>query len=62
MSKEEKLFNFVFGLQAWAQTELRRQGVKDLHAVMVATDYLVDYKLLGPTVVRQKPKTEGSRK
>ena len=36
--------------------------MKDLHAVMVAADYLVDYKLLGPTVVRQKPKTEGSRK
>ena len=50
MSEEDKLFNFVSGLQAWAQTELRMQGVKDLPAAMVATDCLVDYKLLGTTV------------
>ena len=47
MFEEDKLFNFVSGLQAWAQTELRRQGVKDLPAAM---DCLVDYKLLGATV------------
>ena len=29
MSKEDKLFNFVSGLQGWAQKELRRQGVRD---------------------------------
>ena len=50
MSEEDKLFNFVSGLQTWAQTELRRHGVKDLHAAMVAADCLVDYKLLGTTV------------
>ena len=27
MSKVDKLFNFMFGLQGWAQTKLRRQGV-----------------------------------
>ncbi|KAL6321338.1 hypothetical protein AAG906_016393 [Vitis piasezkii] len=27
MSEEDKLFNFMSGLQGWAQTELRRQGV-----------------------------------
>ena len=27
MSEVDKLFNFIFGLQGWAQTELRRQGV-----------------------------------
>ena len=62
MSEEDKLFNFVSGLQAWAQTELRRQGVKHLPAAMVAADCLVDYKLLGTIVVGQKPKTDGSRK
>ena len=62
MSEEDKLFNFVFGLQAWAQTELRRQGVKDFPAAMAAADFLVDYKLLGTTVSRQKPKMDGSRK
>jgi hypothetical protein len=30
MSDEDKLFNFMAGLQSWAQTELRRQGVKDI--------------------------------
>ena len=62
MSEEDKLFNFVSGLQAWAQTELRRQGVKDLPSAMVAVDCLVDYKLLGTTVAGQKPKIDGSRK
>ena len=62
MSEEDKLFNFVSRLQAWAQTELRRQGVKDLPATMEATDCLVDYKPLGTTVVGQKPKTNRSRK
>ena len=28
MSEVDKLFNFMFGLQEWAQTELRRQGVQ----------------------------------
>ena len=62
MSEEDKLFNFVFGLQAWAQTELRRQGVKDFPTAMAAMDCLVDYKLLGTTIVGQKPKIDGSRK
>ncbi|KAL0346356.1 UNVERIFIED_CONTAM: hypothetical protein Scaly_1651600 [Sesamum calycinum] len=31
ISEEDKLFNFLSGLQTWAQTELRRQGVKDFH-------------------------------
>ena len=36
--------------------------MKDLPIAMAAMDCLVDYKLLGLTVARQKPKTEGSRK
>ncbi|KAK4381996.1 hypothetical protein Sango_2914700 [Sesamum angolense] len=36
MSEEDKLLNFLSGLQAWAQTELRRQGVKDLSSVNAA--------------------------
>ena len=62
MSEEDKLFKFSSGLQAWAQTELRRQGMKDLPAAMVAADCLVDYKLLGTTVAGQKPNMDGSRK
>ena len=62
MSEEDKLFNFVSGLQAWAQTELRRQGVKDLPSAMEAANFLVDYKLLGTTIAGSKPKMDGSRK
>ncbi|KAK4380949.1 hypothetical protein Sango_3015800 [Sesamum angolense] len=37
MSEEDKLFNFLSGLQTWAQMELRRQGVKDLPSAIAAT-------------------------
>ena len=47
MLEEDKLFNFMFGLQGWAQTKLRRQGVRDLPTAMVAADCLVDYKMGG---------------
>ncbi|KAG8387859.1 hypothetical protein BUALT_Bualt02G0065000 [Buddleja alternifolia] len=43
MSEEDKLFNFMAGLQGWAQTELRRQGVKDLRSAFAAADGLVDF-------------------
>ncbi|KAL6174504.1 hypothetical protein ACLB2K_051150 [Fragaria x ananassa] len=45
MSKEDKLFNFLFGLQTWAQTKLQRQGVRDLQGAMAAADSLVDLNL-----------------
>ena len=45
MSKVDKLFNFMFGLQGWAQTELRRQGIQDLHSATAAADCLVYYKM-----------------
>ena len=57
MSDDDKLFNFMSGLQGWAQTELRRQGVRDLPTAMAAADCLVDYKL-GNTVPTQKAKKQ----
>ena len=45
ISDEDKLFNFISGLQGWAQIELRRHGVRDLPAAMAAGDCLVDYKM-----------------
>ncbi|KAL0362016.1 UNVERIFIED_CONTAM: hypothetical protein Scaly_1156800 [Sesamum calycinum] len=45
MFEEDKLFNFLSGLQAWAQTELRRQGVKDLSSAIAATNQLVDFRV-----------------
>ena len=44
MSEEDKLFNFLSGLQPWAQTELRRQGVKDIPSAMAAAESLVDFR------------------
>ena len=62
MSKEDKLFNFTFGLQGWAQMELQRQGVHDLPTTMVAVDCLVDYKMGDVILTMQKPKSKGGKK
>lgn len=45
MSEEDKLFNFMSGLQNWAQLELRRMGVKDLPSAIAAADGLANFKL-----------------
>ncbi|KAG6515103.1 hypothetical protein ZIOFF_025488 [Zingiber officinale] len=46
MSEEDKLYNFLYGLQPWAQVELRRQNVRDLpSAIIVAADALVDLRM-----------------
>ena len=62
MSEEGKLFNFMSGLQGWAQTELRRQGVRDLPVAMATINCLVDYKMGGDISTMQRPKSEGSKK
>ena len=62
MSDEDKLFNFISGLQGWAQTELRRQGVRDLPAAMAVADCLVDYKMGSAINTTGKPKTDGGKK
>lgn len=43
MAEEDKLFNFISGLQGWAQVELRRQGVKTLHVAFAAANRLLDF-------------------
>ena len=62
MSEEDKLFNFMSGLQGWAQMELRRQGVRDLPAAMATVDCLVDYKMGGAISTMQKPRLDGGKK
>ena len=54
MSKENKLFNFMFGLQGCTQMELKRQGVQDLPAAMAVTNFLVNYKLSSLFTMTQK--------
>ena len=56
MSEVNKLFNFMFGLQGWAQTELRRQGVQDLPTAMAAADCLSDYRVTSSSTPTQKGK------
>ena len=56
MSEVDKLFNFMSGLQGWAETELRRQGVQDLPSTMAATDYLFDYRVTSSPTPTQKGK------
>lgn len=38
MSDEHKFFNLISNLQSWAQTELRKQVVRDLPATIAAAD------------------------
>lgn len=54
MSEEDKLFNFLAGMQPWAQAELRRQGVKDLPSAIAAADRLVDFKTIGASTSEPK--------
>jgi len=64
MLEEDKLFNFMSGLQPWAQAELRRQNVKDLPSAIAAADSLVDFKTVtqdGSAVVPSKFKTGDKR-
>ncbi|XP_069152660.1 uncharacterized protein [Solanum lycopersicum] len=44
MSDEDKLYNFISGMQGRAQNELRRQNVKDLPGAIAAADSLVDFR------------------
>ena len=62
MSEEDKLFNFMSGLQGWAQTEFRRQGVRDLPVAMAAANCLVDYKMGGAISTTQRPGSERGKK
>jgi hypothetical protein len=43
MSEEDRMFNFLSGLQPWAQLELRRQKVSDLSSAISAADGLADF-------------------
>ncbi|KAL0368286.1 UNVERIFIED_CONTAM: Transposon Tf2-12 polyprotein [Sesamum calycinum] len=62
MSEEDKLFNFLSGLQTWAQTELRRQGVKDLPSAISAADRLVDFRVTNNSDPEKKKKDSGKEK
>lgn len=56
MSEADKLYNFMSGLQTWAQLELRRQGVKELSTAMAAADGLVDFRQEKDEGEKREPK------
>lgn len=62
MSEEDKLFNFMSGLQPWAQTELRRQGVNNVQLAMAAADSLIDFKYVPASSTNSKKVPDGNKK
>ncbi|KAK4383420.1 hypothetical protein Sango_2777800 [Sesamum angolense] len=46
----------------WAQTELRRQGVKDLPSVIAVADRLVDFRVANSSDLEKKKKDSGKEK
>ncbi|TXG47935.1 hypothetical protein EZV62_027229 [Acer yangbiense] len=51
------------GLQTWAQTELRRQGVKDIPSAMATAEGLVDFRMSSSTSSNtEKKKSVDSKK
>ncbi|KAK3223661.1 hypothetical protein Dsin_010686 [Dipteronia sinensis] len=62
MSKEDKLFNFMSGLQTWAHAELRRQGVKDVPSAMDADEGLVVFRMSNSTPNSEKKKPTDGKK
>ncbi|KAL0381185.1 UNVERIFIED_CONTAM: hypothetical protein Sangu_0182800 [Sesamum angustifolium] len=57
-----QVFNFMAGLKPWAQTELRRQGVKDLPTAIAAADRLGDYKVPNEPEQRSDDSGDGKAK
>ena len=62
MSDDDKFFNFMSGLQGWAQTKLWMKEAWGLHIAMAATNCLVDYKMGGTMSITQKAKPWGIKK
>ena len=52
----------MFGLQPWAQMELKRQAVRDLPTAMSAAEALVDYKFSKPSGDEEKRKSKDKGK
>lgn len=61
MSDEDKLFNFMSGLQPWAQTELRKQDVRHLLAAIVTADSLVDFRFANASPFKFKKSKPNKR-
>ena len=68
MSEEDRMFNFLSGLQPWAQLELRRQKISDLSSAIAAADGLADFRAessegaAGVSGVSSRPRDMGEMK
>lgn len=61
MSDEDKFFNFMSGLQLWAQKELHMQVVRNLPAPIVVVDGLVDFKFANASLSESKKLKDGKK-
>ena len=59
MSDEDKLHNFILGMQGWSRNELRRMNVKNLDGA-IAADSLVDFQKTRP--LTDVPSTSKTKK
>lgn len=59
MSHKDKLFNFIFRLQLWAQIKLQREAMRDLPTIITAANSLVDYKFW---IIIEQKKNKGKKK
>lgn len=62
MSEDDKLFDFMSILQPWAQTELRRQNVRDLPTAMAAAEGFGDYKFNASSTNHDNRKSKDKKK
>ena len=62
MSDEDKFFNFISGLQPWAQIELQRQVVRDLPSVIATVDGLVDFRITSSSPLKLKKGKNAGKK
>lgn len=61
MFEEDKLFNFLSGLQPWENTELIRRDVKNLPATIAAVDALVDFAFMNASSSSKKKKEKNTK-
>lgn len=65
MSDDDKLHNFIWGMQGWAQNKIRRQNVKNMPGVIIEVDSLIHFQTTRPMIdvpSTSKPNKKGYKK
>lgn len=61
MLDEDKLFNFISGLQSWVKKELRRQAMRDLPAAIATAVDLVNFRFVNASPFESEKSNEGKK-